>query len=1049
MSNDDEASSITSYEEETDNSAHSEVDMEVLDEENEDEHQEKVDQRKTMRNPKKMSNDDEASSITSYEEETDNSAHSEVDIEVFDEENEDERKEKEDQRKRIDDLLKNRHVIDKITRLRDKHTRKMSKRKNKTVVAAEVKELREFTPDAIKRFIVQLQEAGQCYEARRKKFTRCTCITKLELEKTASMLWDFCDEDKGMRETALIGLLRLKFKNRTYLQCGPDEDVLVKVCQQTMKNLFGQGHKKFQRILKAAQAGNLFNEKHGLIGNTNMKKMNTEMKEDLRNFFSMLRDNEAEPRATRVVRETTLVALRDSEVDLVDLPSHYTKRHLYGRYCFERGYICKVRSSGAYGKMSNFDPRPNYTTVDGVEQEDERWPIGSKPKDITSWWSFRQIWKKEFPNLKIRPPSMDICAECTIFVQRQKYALRGIRVQKESDNESDNESETSNDEAPSPLIGVDDEEPQLLCGVDVPLCHDEAPPPTKDDNVFAEVAEIVKEAGEHVLDYQSMRDWARSRSVVAQQDRLNGVHHSQRHYVFVLDFSQNLELPHFGDEQPGETYYYSPLAVYIFGIADVSFQPTRMTAFAFHEGEGGKGGNYVASMIMEFLKSQDLLRNDCCGASLTVIMDNCPGQNKNHHVLHLPLLLTEANYFQEVTFAFYIKGHTKNPCDRMFKLLKMNYHKRRVFTMDQLLSIVNENDGVTVTHPNPNVFKDWYAYQSDYYGTMIPGTLASNHIYKATRDQRGTLFIKASARAPDPTQGQNLRSNKLKLIDCKRTERMLQLQPTALVPPGIPDLKANGLYKNYRPFVPEEYKDIICPRPSDDAIGAILQKQREKARERYQKKKQKKKGGAERDTNQGEEMVGATKGATKTTEKTLKKRSGGAKKDTADVENLGGTKKDTGKTRKKRAAGAKRDTTGENKEVEEAKEDTMEGEQKMEEAKGDTVEEEQKVEEAKGDTTPGPPDRIITMSSGERVLESELDKEYKDIAQRVRAEGGGGREIREAILQSNEKRNQKKVEEAMQTRSQVKGKKRNDNVDDKKEGKGTRIRKKPKRYQEE
>ena len=143
-----------------------------------------------MRNPKKLSNDDEASSITSYEEETDNSAYSEVNYED----------ETEDQRKRIDDLLKNCHVIDKITCLHDKHTRKMSKRKNKTVVAAEVEELRWFMPNAIKRFIVKLQEAGQCYEARRKKFTRCTCITKLELEKPVSMLWDFSNEDKGMNE---------------------------------------------------------------------------------------------------------------------------------------------------------------------------------------------------------------------------------------------------------------------------------------------------------------------------------------------------------------------------------------------------------------------------------------------------------------------------------------------------------------------------------------------------------------------------------------------------------------------------------------------------------------------------------------------------------------------------------------------------------------------------------------------------------------------------------------------------------------------------------
>ena len=34
------------------------------------------------------------------------------------------------------------------------------------------------------------------------------------------------------------------------------------------------------------------------------------------------------------------------------------------------------------------------------------------------------------------------------------------------------------------------------------------------------------------------------------------------------DYSQNFELPWFGNEQPGQTYYYSPLGIYIFGMAN-------------------------------------------------------------------------------------------------------------------------------------------------------------------------------------------------------------------------------------------------------------------------------------------------------------------------------------------------------------------------------------------------------------------------------------------------------------------------------------------------
>ena len=48
-----------------------------------------------------------------------------------------------------------------------------------------------------------------------------------------------------------------------------------------------------------------------------------------------------------------------------------------------------------------------------------------------------------------------------------------------------------------------------------------------------------------------------------------------------------MDLPHFGQEQPGETYYYSPLNISCFGITD--FATNVLDAFVYHEGEGKKG----------------------------------------------------------------------------------------------------------------------------------------------------------------------------------------------------------------------------------------------------------------------------------------------------------------------------------------------------------------------------------------------------------------------------------------------------------------------------
>ena len=44
--------------------------------------------------------------------------------------------------------------------------------------------------------------------------------------------------------------------------------------------------------------------------------------------------------------------------------------------------------------------------------------------------------------------------------------------------------------------------------------------------------------------------------------------HSERTYTFVVDYGQNMELPVFNKEQPGCTYYYSPMTVNNLGMVD-------------------------------------------------------------------------------------------------------------------------------------------------------------------------------------------------------------------------------------------------------------------------------------------------------------------------------------------------------------------------------------------------------------------------------------------------------------------------------------------------
>ena len=75
--------------------------------------------------------------------------------------------------------------------------------------------------------------------------------------------------------------------------------------------------------------------------------------------------------------------------------------------------------------------------------------------------------------------------------------------------------------------------------------------------------------------------------------------------MFVVDYRQNMELPIFNKEQPGVTYYCSPLSIYNLGIVDHAHiydngeVNEHLHVHDYHEGIGKKGSNNVSSLIMK------------------------------------------------------------------------------------------------------------------------------------------------------------------------------------------------------------------------------------------------------------------------------------------------------------------------------------------------------------------------------------------------------------------------------------------------------------------
>ena len=105
---------------------------------------------------------------------------------------------------------------------------------------------------------------------------------------------------------------------------------------------------------------------------------------------------------------------------------------------------------------------------------------------------------------------------------------------------------------------------------------------------------------------------------------------------------------------------------------------SHLSAYVYNEIEGGKGGNNVASLLLQYVREHFVDSNLGPMSELNVIMDNCAGQNKNRMVIRMAEFMLELKYFHNINLIFLVKGHTKNMCDRMFNSMKQRYHHRHI-----------------------------------------------------------------------------------------------------------------------------------------------------------------------------------------------------------------------------------------------------------------------------------------------------------------------------------------------------------------------------------
>lgn len=303
---------------------------------------------------------------------------------------------------------------------------------------------------------------------------------------------------------------------------------------------------------------------------------------------------------------------------------------------------------------------------------------------------------------------------------------------------------------------------------------------------------------------------------------------SNKNIVLTIGYSQNLTLPS-ADDTPFSWYFSSLIAISVFGIHDAaSGNQTNYTYTECKGGKGSKGSNEVMSMLMMHLEGrhdQDTL--------LTVYADNYGGQNKHNFVAKLFVLQAHVGYFKAIDYKFFIKGHTKNACDRGFGHIRKTFERRDSWVFDHVVE-TSKDAGVSSRCINVEAlespFSDYKPVVNELYNN-IKG-LQKFQLFRVERSKAGVVECRAAPDA-EPVTFDLKKSYDGTVVSAERALQLLDGVGDVDAPPLNAE-KLVHIRKNLFTFVPEEFADddlYRLPTAVEEADARKIKAQRLKKSE--------------------------------------------------------------------------------------------------------------------------------------------------------------------------------------------------------------------------
>jgi hypothetical protein len=167
----------------------------------------------------------------------------------------------------------------------------------------------------------------------------------------------------------------------------------------------------------------------------------------------------------------------------------------------------------------------------------------------------------------------------------------------------------------------------------------------------------------------------------------------------------------------------------------------------------------------------------------------------------------------------------------MFNTLKKEYHQSNCYTFPMLADMLRSKN-VEVLPVQEDDWENWDIFLDRFYMRFQSVTVQCNHIFSVAQETGETVMSLCEA------DGKQVKTRKFKQGKATLEERRQALKETTRdkIPfSGVKEIKQVELFTKWREYVPQDFKDKMCPTVE---FGIIKQQRLEK-RERKAKRQKK------------------------------------------------------------------------------------------------------------------------------------------------------------------------------------------------------------------